>query len=459
MRRPLVTSGEQMMQWTAEIFDQGVRRPGYPADAWVERWLVDRFVELGLSEVRLEPVPVPTWFPSRATVEVGGEVLSGFALPHTVASGRITADLVRLGDEPNPAVQSHIAVSELAFLQVPQSLMRDAATSCYDPDGDFDDLVQTLPFGERLVQVLEPALEQQAAAFVGCLTGVPWETCSYYVPYDAKERDILALWLSPSDGRRLLALMDAGARTATVDVDGTSGTAVSHNVVATLPGRSTECVVIGSHHDGPWSSAVEDASGVALVLAQAAQWAQVPVEERPHTLVFAVMAGHMVHGAGTSRFLEMHADLVDRIVLEIHLEHVARRCIAVGGALVPLDEPEPRWWFTSRNPALESVVAEVIAEHDLRRSLVVPPDLFDVKPTTDGADFHPAGVPLVQLLAAPMYLFDPADTLDKVHEPSFAPITLAVRDLIASTEGVSAAAMRAGIRPADPSTATLRAGG
>ena len=46
-------------------------------------------------------------------------------------------------------------------------------------------------------------------------------------------------------------------------------TITSYNIVGELPGADERAVIIGSHHDGPWASAVEDGSGIALVLAQA----------------------------------------------------------------------------------------------------------------------------------------------------------------------------------------------
>ncbi len=70
--------------------------------------------------------------------------------------------------------------------------------------------------------------------------------------------------------------------------------------------------------------------------------------------------------------------------------------------------------------------------------------MFGPKPTTDGADFYLAGVPLVNYLTAPFYLFDAMDTLDKVHRPSLVPVTRAAIRVVESTMGVSAAAMRAG---------------
>lgn len=41
--------------------------------------------------------------------------------------------------------------------------------------------------------VLDPAVEAGAAGYVGVLTGVPWDTCRYYVPYVAKPRPLSGL--------------------------------------------------------------------------------------------------------------------------------------------------------------------------------------------------------------------------------------------------------------------------
>jgi hypothetical protein len=79
----------------------------------------------------------------------------------------------------------------------------------------------------------------------------------------------------------------------------------------------------------------------------------------------------------------------------------------------------------------------------MRRSLILQPTAFGEKPTTDGADFYPAGVPIVNYLAAPFYLFDAMDTLDKIHRPSLTEITRAAIRIVESTAGVTAAAMRA----------------
>ncbi len=86
------------------------------------------------------------------------------------------------------------------------------------------------------------------------------------------------------------------------------------------PGPTDSWVIIGSHHDAPWASAVEDGTGIALVLAQAAYWSQVPAADRPHQLMFLLTARpHVPRLASTSAFIAAHGDLLEATVLEVHL--------------------------------------------------------------------------------------------------------------------------------------------
>src|SRR5439155_21068292 len=114
----------------------------------------------------------------------------------------------------------------------------------------------------------------------------PWETCEYYVPYDAVERPIPGMWISGADGRRVRDMLSAGPVYARMRVESVREEIVTHNIVGELPGVSDEWIIVGCHHDGPWGSAVEDAAGMALVIAQAMYWSRLPQRERPHNLLF-----------------------------------------------------------------------------------------------------------------------------------------------------------------------------
>jgi hypothetical protein len=454
----LLPSTDQMTSWIAEVVAQGIRRPGYPADQWAEHWTRDQFAAFGLESVTLDPVEVKRWVPRRWSLEAWPDSALDqrhhfpcFPVPYSSPTGGLEGPLSSLTEGADPT--GKIAVVDNEFLVLPQTITRVLASRAFDPDGEFDTLQQVLPFSAAFQRVMEPAIAAGATGFIGVLSGLPFETQDYYVPYDAEERPIPGVWISESNGALLKAMMADGPVTARIVVDGGVDLFTSHNVTAVLPGASDEWIVIGSHHDGPWASAVEDGSGIAMVLAQALYWSQVPRRERPHNLMFLLNAGHMAGGAGLKAFIARHADFLPRVVIEIHLEHAARQARGENGQLVATDDPEVRWWFTSRITDLEDSVEAAIQAEDLRRSFLMPPDGFppgSAAPPTDGAFFHPAGVPIVNFLTAPMYLFDAQDTLDKIHEPSLVPITRAVIRIVNSLQGRSAAQLRAAVRPPPP---------
>lgn len=454
MRQELVPSNDTIYGNIQQIFAQGVRRPGYPADRWVEQLCLERFNDLGLEKVRTEQVEVPYWEPRSWSLTVWGESLDiahgldldCFPLPHSALTSGIEDELVTFGVQSPTLARGGIALQDVPLLHVPHAYLASLATWYYDPEGTFANSVQVLPFSPQFQEVMEPVMAAGASGFVGALTGYPSDSHEYYVPYDGIARPIPGVWISGSDGVRLHEMLSAGPVRARLKVDSIRQAITSNNIVGELAGADDEWVIIGSHHDGPWSSAVEDGSGTALVLAQAEYWSQVPKEERPHRLLFTVNAGHMVAGAGARAFIEAHRAALARTVLEMHLEHAAMEYVEEDGRLKQTGYSEARWWFTSRIPELEAAVRGAIEAENLTRSLVLPPTALGERPPTDGGDFHLAGVPIVNFLAAPFYLFDAQDTLDKIDRAHLAAITRAAIRIVGSTRGVTAGSMREGVQ-------------
>ncbi|HEY9158517.1 M28 family peptidase [Candidatus Binatus sp.] len=440
--------------WIETVFARGVRRPGYAADRWTENFCFERFRELGLENVRLEPVTLPYWEPLESVLIVRADGresrIACFSLPHSAATDEagLDAPLVQWRDETPGAVNGAVALVDVPLMRSPADLPlmlagavsgeADSSWRRYDPGGTLAGATQVLPFSRHLMAVMDASIAAGAIGFVGVLSDYPGDSNRYYVPYDGVARAILGVWISGSDGARLRRLCDAGRVQGTIVSRAIRHDITSYNVVGELPGADDDSVIVGSHHDGPWASAVEDASGVAMVLAQASYWSRVAPADRPHRLVFLLNAGHMAGGAGVRAFIEQHRTELDRVVLEVHLEHAASEIVERDGGLAASGHPEPRWWFTSRLAPIEAIVREAIAAEHLERSLILPPDVFGPIPTTDGGPFHLVGVPLVNFLTAPFYLFDAIDTLDKIHRPSLTPVTRAAIRIIASTRGMSA---------------------
>ena len=449
-RDELVPDEAQIYAWIEKVFAQGVRRPGYPADRWAEQFCLEQFRAIGLENVRAEPVELPYWEPRAWSLTVqpeGGEAIAVpcFPLPHAAATDGIEGELAHY-DWQAPDVQGRIALCDVRLGRLPYAALAARATLCYDPDGSFADGAQVLPFGHGAQAVMEPAIEAGAIAFVGTLTDYPSDSLQYYVPYDAIERPVPGVWVRGSDGARIRELLSRGTVRARIAVDSVRRAETCYNIVGELAGADDETVIIGSHHDGPWASAVEDGSGISLVLAQATYWSRMPQPERPHRLLFLLNAGHMCGGAGVHAFIDTHRAELERVVLELHLEHTANECVEQDGSLVATGRPEARWWFTSRIEPLEAAVRATLEAERLDRSFILPPDVFAPWPTTDGGPFHAEGVPLVNFLTAPFYLFDEQDTLDKVHRPSLVPVTRAAVRLIEWTAGQSARGLRENVR-------------
>jgi hypothetical protein len=453
VREELLTDSDTMMGWIREIVAQGIRRPGYAADDWTEQWARDKFSEFGLQEVTLDPVDVQRWEPLGCSVEAWHDnaadqrlSLPCFPVPFSAAADGLEAELVHSDLGPGAQLGGKIALVEDPLLALPLNVFTTLfATWWYDPDDEIPSHVQTLPFASQLDGGLGAAIDAGAIGFVGIL-GAPWETDSYYVPYDAMLRPIPGVWLSPDNGKRLRDFQTSGPTRLRMVLARDLRPAVSHNVTGVLRGAGSEWVVVGSHHDGPWASAVEDASGTAMVLAQARYWSRVPERERPHNLLFLLNAGHMSGGAGLIHFTTKFRDFISNdVVVEVHLEHAAREPRPEGGTLVPTDAPEWRWWFTSFLPPLENLVADAICQEHLGRSLIMPPEGFppgSATPPTDAAFFHPY-TPIVSFLTAPMYLFDEADTPAMVHEASLVPLTRAAVRVIEGVRDQTAAGLRA----------------
>ncbi|HKY65048.1 MAG TPA: M28 family peptidase [Acidimicrobiales bacterium] len=452
--------------WIAEVVDQGIRRPGYEADDWAVEWSAERFREIGLDDVHLEPIDVLRWEPTGWSLEVVAAdgtttEIDCFPVPYAAPVDGLEVELAAW-DSANPAgVAGKASLYDVTLLRLAGNFMADKGSGLppgttpqsrsYDPDGTLAE-PHVIPFGADIVEVMEPSMAAGAAAFIGVLTDYPGDSYEYYVPYDAHERDLPGVWIRGSDGARLRDALAGGPVQVRLSVATDVRTVESANVVGELPGADDEIVLIASHHDGPWASAVEDGSGISLVLAQATYWAARPESERPHRLRFLLQGGHMSGGAGLGAYVADHADELRSIVLELHLEHAALDVAAPDGGvgsspddLEPTGLATPRWWFTSRNPDLEATVLDALATEQLDRSMVVAPDAFGEMPPTDGALYHREGVPVVNFLAAPFYLFDAMDTIDKIDREHLVPISRAAARIVASTGGVSAADMRAGI--------------
>ncbi len=448
----LVPVREEIFHWISEIFNMGIRRPGYPANFQVIDWIKNQFQSFGLQKVTLEPVNIKKW------ESFGGEItlwlkcnpqtlvkVPCYPIPYTKPPSDLIAELCYFpGEDP---ISGKIALSRFELYKFPIKLLKKypGVDRYYDPENEFEILEQTIPFNRRMFSTLDEAISNRGLGLIEILSGYPWDTDKYYVPYDAQIRGIPGVYVSDKNGMKITELLAQGTVVAKIEYEAKTTPEVSYNVLGSLKGRAKDNIVIGTHHDGPWNSAVEDASGMALVLALAKYWSQIPENQRPFNLVFVMTCAHMAGAAGTQNFVQSHEKLLKNTLIALHLEHVARDVTSNDGEMLILEDPTVRWWFVSRILPLEEIVENVIFQEGLERSILLPPDGFPPgsdAPPTDGHYYHLNGIPIISFLTAPPYLFDPSDTLDKVHQDSLEPLVRAAIKIINSLGEYSAADLR-----------------
>jgi hypothetical protein len=138
----------------------------------------------------------------------------------------------------------------------------------------------------------------------------------------------LCFTIGGEDGFFLQNVLSAAARKGSLvraSVKATSQTienAETANVVAVLPGKRPENIIVNAHADAWFVGADDNASGLATMVALARYFVHQPKLDR--TLVFVASAGHHNNLNGLTNFKIVHAkDILASTDLFVNLEHTA----------------------------------------------------------------------------------------------------------------------------------------
>ncbi len=439
----------------------GVRRPGYAQGLAVEEHIEARFRSFGLRDVRREPVPVNRWEPDATTLRVGaasvgaaGVELPCFAIPYTAWTEPcgVEAPLAYVGDGTpgdfdRAGVAGRIAVADARFGELSAAALKAGAYFVRDPG-------QTIPGGPlhaanwliRNFAAYYEAQKRGAKAFLGVLADSPIDGCDHYVPYDGFLKALPAAWIGREHGETLRAAAKRGERVRFAS-PGTCETADSHNVVGVVPGRTGEHILVTCHHDAPFASAAEDASGLAVLLALAEAFGSAPGKLK-RNLLFVASSGHFHGGTGNRIFVEKHRHgLLAKTVAALGVEHIAEEAEADGcGGYRLTGRPEVRAIFADRSPRLLRILEDEANRAGLDRAICTDAYLFGPEPPCDSAPYFTAGIPSACHISGPLYLFDPHDTIDKVRAADLVPVASFFASVIRRLDEAPAAELEEGLR-------------
>lgn len=414
------------------------RVAGLPSLDATARWAAGQLKAAGIADVRVQPVAqdaaASLWLPLSWRVALKGDAAFGVGsadvvlasaipvVPTTLANGPIEAPLVWVGSG-GAAVLPHLDVRGKIAVQL------------------------TVPQGHMLFE--RAAVTSQARALFD--RGAVAVLTVLRLPGNELGRDFSncsgpCFNLGGRDGWFLESVLDEAARrervvTARLELTTETRRALTAtNVVAVVPGRSSEVVVVDAHADAWFDGAGDNADGLAVILGLARHFAR-PANRPARTLAFVVSAGHHTPGINGPRgFLAANPDLAAAAVLMLNIEHVAQRNFSPARttftdgyrqAIADTGEAPTYAGVTNDAPALHALLTRGV--DDFGVNLVSAPSTME---SGESGGFAALRVPHVTLMQAPPLYHTTGETLDVISTPGLERVA---RFLAAFLRGVATA--------------------
>lgn len=405
----------------------GARLPGTEAGAKAQAYVKDKFTEFGLSDVDIIPSWSKLYTCGAYSLRVNDRDVDCCYINYSGTDGSFgdfAADaeskLVYVGtDTASKAdVKGKIVVAEVGFETISYIACNFIGYLKYDPNNSFGltEGKDVAYLGDAFTDGYFHYMEQGAAGYIGILTDY-YDTAEYYSEDYTYYGDMTmpGVWVSRSTGEELKALIQSGNASAKLSLSGSLERIDADAVVGYVRGQSEETVMVQCHYDSITAGAAEDASGMSCVLALAKMYSQIPREELEKSVLFIATDTHFsdydTHDAVVEALFGEDSD----IVANFAIEHVCEEYkIADDGTIYDTGNIDTRVVFVNGSDTLINIVNEEFVRHGMDRTVVWPATLLGDSLCTDADEFFQEGVPLCNLISAPVYLYSSDDTMDKI---------------------------------------------
>ena len=324
------------------------RIAGTRGEAMAREYVERRFRALGLSDIRSQQFDLPTqWFPASYDVSIaaGGQVYRFDSLVPALRShpthGPLTLEAVWVGTGSTADFQDREVAGKAVFIHsipAPGSMGHSA--------------------GARWEDAIRRAQDFGAAAIV-----VIYGISDNFMIWQGLGADITTpgAFMGYEDGNTVKELFGRGETIQVhmeVEIDYRDGLTTS-SILGTLPGTTDEDIYVLAHLDGYFEAALDNASGISVMLTLAEHFAARPAAERRRNIIFVGTAGHHVGSPG-SRWLHDHREtaLADAALM-INCEHVSvKQTVYWGPQMRMTDIVSPRRWWVHGSDQLVDLVLD-----------------------------------------------------------------------------------------------------
>jgi hypothetical protein len=325
------------------------RIAGTPYDRMTQDWVIGQFKRLGLADVRRQEVAMrPLWYPTAwsASFTAGGKttaLTSAFPITESPGTkpGGTTAPVIWVGlGTAADFLGRNVAGKAVMIYSI-------ATPGGRDHSADWSGAIKRA--------------NDAGAAAILVEMGFPGNAQSE--PEGAVGTNAPTVTITPDEANLIRDQLDQGhdvsfhLELATEEREGLK----TANVWGVLPGASDEQILVMAHTDAFFEGAMDNASGIAMMLDIARHYADLPRAQRPRTLVFLTTADHH-HGSSGIRSVRDSYDW-GKVALIVNCEHPSQTLLYnLDAGLMTANEVSARRWYVGGSDALRMLVRRSFRE-------------------------------------------------------------------------------------------------
>jgi hypothetical protein len=131
----------------------------------------------------------------------------------------------------------------------------------------------------------------------------------------------------------------------------------------TLPGSTDENIYVLAHTDGYYDAALDNASGLAVMVTLAEYFSRIPKEKRRRSITFIASSGHHA-GSPTTQYMHDHRDaMLAKTALILNCEHISHNDLLQWSThLRPSNVIQERRWWVNGSDALMNITLKAFKE-------------------------------------------------------------------------------------------------
>ena len=441
-------TNEEIFSWATSLTEIGPRRPGTEAGQVAQDYVKSRFAESGLSDIEIIPSKTTLWECNNYSLQINNEHIDSFYIAYTNSDGTYGSsstpengcegELIYIGDSySGEDVKGKIVLVDIPFSTVPHIAAKALGQLYYDPNNTLSLLdSKAIPYvTDNFYDSYYDCMNNGAIGFIGILTDYI-DSCEYhnedYSYIGNGNMSMPGLWVSNSTGNELKKkLQNSDTVIANITMQNTLKEVEAGAVVGFLPGKSDDVIMVQSHYDSITSGATEDASGCSCLIGMVKFWSQIPLEHRNKTIMFIATDTHFSDYDTHDSVIEKYFGDNNKIVVNLCIEHIASEMtVNSDGSYQLSGEIEPRIIFINGSDKLIQIVKEEFVRHKMDRTIVLPATTLGDELFTDADEFYQEGIPVVNLISGPIYLYDTIDTVDKIAKEALSPTVSTMSDIV-----------------------------